>query len=315
MSLSTSQIGHLGGSSQKWGAYFILMRPKHWIKNLFLFIPVFFAGEIFDLTKLLSILVGFFAFSLVASSIYVINDIRDVDADRMHPEKCLRPLAARKVSLIGAKILFVVCLLVGIILSYYIGIKFLFVVSLYFLLNIGYSFGLKDISILDILILSAGFVLRIKAGGVIADVPISSWLNIMVFLLAVFMAIAKRRDDLLLRASTNKDMRKSIKGYNLEFMNICLALVSAVILVAYLMYTISPEVNIRFGTYRLYYTTLFVLAGLMRYLQLTYVEKDSGSPTKLLYKDRFIQITIILWLISFYCLIYFKDVRFFDAMG
>lgn len=291
------------------------MRPKHWIKNLFLFIPVFFAGEIFDITKMLNVLVGTLAFCLIASCIYIINDIRDVNSDRIHPEKCKRPLAAGEVKPWMAKLLLFTCMILGFALSYHIGVKFLFVICLYFLLNVGYSFGLKDISILDILILSAGFVLRVKAGGVSADVPISSWLNIMIFLLAIFMAIAKRRDDLLIKVRTNKSMRKSIKGYNMDFLNVCLALVSAVILVAYLMYTISPEVNIRFGTYRLYYTTLFVLAGLMRYLQLTFVEQDTGSPTKLLFKDRFIQVTILLWLVSFYCLIYFRDLRFFDVVN
>lgn len=298
-----------------WVSYLYLMRPKHWIKNLFLFIPVFFAGEIFEIDRILSVLSGFAAFSLVASSIYIINDIRDLEADRIHPEKCKRPLPAGQVSLIGSKILFYGCLIIGFALSYFMGMKFLFVAGLYFLLNMGYSFGLKNISILDILILSAGFVLRVKAGGVAADVAISVWLNIMVFLLALFMAIGKRRDDLLIKAISNKEMRKSIRGYNLDFLNVCLALISAVILVAYLMYAISPETNIRFGTYRLYYTTLFVLAGLMRYLQLIYVEKKSGSPTNLLYKDRFIQVTIALWLISFYCLIYFKDLRFFESAG
>jgi hypothetical protein len=134
----------------------------------------------------------------------------------------------------------------------------------------------------------------------------------MVFLLALFMAIAKRRDDILIKNQTNIDVRKSIKGYNIDFLSVSLGLISAVILVAYLMYTISPEVNQHFGTYRMYYTTLFVLGGLMRYLQLTFVENKSGSPTKLLYKDRFIQITILLWLVSFYFLIYFKDRHLFS---
>jgi len=288
------------------------MRPKHWIKNLFLFIPLFFAGQIFNVNKIFETILGLIAFSFIASSIYVINDIRDIEADRIHPEKRSRPLASGKVNLRDGKILSLACLMIGFLLSYLLGIKFLFVTSLYFFLNLGYSFGLKNISILDILILSAGFVLRIKAGGVSADVPISSWLNIMVFLLAIFMAIGKRRDDLLIKEETSLEMRHSIRGYNLEFLNVCLALVSAVIVVAYLMYTVSPEVNIHFGTYRLYYTTLFVLAGLMRYLQLIFVENNSGSPTKVLYRDRFIQITLLLWLISFYFLIYFKDLRFFD---
>ncbi|PJJ76571.1 4-hydroxybenzoate polyprenyltransferase [Thermoflavifilum aggregans] len=293
-------------------SHLLLLRPAHWIKNLFLFIPLFFAGELLNLQKIYDVCVGWCAFSLAASSVYILNDIRDIESDRIHPEKRFRPIPAGKVSVSHAVILMSVSLIAGFIISYFISLKFLFIVSLYLLVNILYSFGLKNISILDILLLSAGFNLRIKAGGVAADIGVSEWLMIMVFLLALLMAIAKRRDDLLIKASTGKDMRKSIGGYNLDFMNVSLALVSAIIIVAYLMYTLSPEVEHRFGTYRLYYTGLFVVAGILRYLQITYVQNSSGSPTRILYKDRFLQITIILWLLSFYFLIYFPNIHIFD---
>jgi len=146
---------------------------------------------------------------------------------------------------------------------------------------------------------------------VITHVPLSEWIVIMVFLLAIFMAIGKRRDDVLLKLSSGTDMRKSIKGYNLEFLNALLALVSAVIIVSYFMYTMSPEVKLRMGTYRLYYTCLFVMAGIMRYLQIIYISSDSGSPTKILYKDRFIQLTLVLWIASFVLILYLKDFTIF----
>jgi decaprenyl-phosphate phosphoribosyltransferase len=284
--------------------YLKLLRPSHWAKNLFLYIPLFFAGEIFNLHKVVELLVGFFAFSLIASSIYVINDYKDVEADRLHPVKCKRPIASGAVSKPAALVFFVLCLAIGGLLAWYVKPKFAFVVGIYFMINLLYSFGLKNISILDILILSAGFVLRVKAGGVAATVAVSEWLMIMVFLLALFMAIAKRRDDVLIKTQSGQDMRKASKGYNMDFMNVMLALVSAVIIVAYLMYTMAPETMARFGTYRLYYTCLFVIGGLLRYLQITYVENNTGSPTKILYKDRFIQLTILLWVLSFYVIIY-----------
>ncbi len=284
--------------------YLKLLRPSHWAKNLFLYIPLFFAGEIFDLHKVAELLIGFFAFSLTASSIYVINDYKDVEADRLHPVKCKRPIASGAVSKSAALVFFVLCLAIGGLLAWYVKPKFAFVVGIYFIINLLYSFGLKNISILDILILSAGFVLRVKAGGVAATVAVSEWLMIMVFLLALFMAIAKRRDDVLIKTQSGQDMRKASKGYNMDFMNVMLALVSAVIIVAYLMYTMAPETMARFGTYRLYYTCLFVIGGLLRYLQITYVENNTGSPTKILYKDRFIQLTILLWVLSFYVIIY-----------
>ncbi|HWV69131.1 decaprenyl-phosphate phosphoribosyltransferase [Chitinophaga sp.] len=293
--------------------FLTLLRPKHWVKNAFLFIPLFFAGEIFNTSKLLDLAVAFCAFSLIASSIYILNDYRDIEADQQHPVKCKRPLASGSISKPAALALFVICIFAGYALGILVGQKFVFVLSTYFVLNLLYCLGLKDISILDILILSTGFVLRVKAGGVAAKLAISEWLVIMVFLLALFMAIAKRRDDILIKMDSGKEMRKAAKGYNLDFLNVMLALVSAVIIVSYLMYTISPETQARFHTYRLYYTTLFVIGGLLRYLQITYVENSTGSPTKILYKDRFIQLTILLWVLSFYVLIYLPtDKTFFE---
>lgn len=292
-------------------AYFNLLRPKDWAKNLFIFIPIFFSGELFDWDIYPKLFLGFIAFSCIASSIYIINDYRDIEDDKKHPVKSKRPLASGAVSKTASLVICILLILFGFIIAYLIREKFLFVLGIYFVLNLAYSFGLKNIPILDIIILAIGFVLRIKAGAVIAYLGVSQWLNIMVFLLALFMAIGKRRDDVLLKLSSGTDMRKSVKGYNLEFLNVVLALVCAVIIVAYFMYTMSPEVLLRMGTYRLYYTCLFVLAGIMRYLQIIFVHASSGSPTQILYKDRFIQATLVLWITSFYFIIYLKDVTIF----
>jgi decaprenyl-phosphate phosphoribosyltransferase len=291
--------------------YLKLLRPKDWAKNLFLFIPLFFAGEIFNVEKLEQVFLGLISFCLVASSIYIINDYRDREDDRKHPVKCKRPLASGAVSGPAALVICLVLLILGFGLAWWIRDKFLFVLGIYFLINLFYSLGLKAIPILDIFILAIGFVLRIKGGSVITHIPLSEWIVIMVFLLAIFMAIGKRRDDVLLKLSTGNDLRKAIKGYNLEFLNILLALVSAVIIVAYFMYTMSEEVRSHLGTYRLYYTCLFVMAGIMRYLQIIYVTADSGSPTKILYKDRFIQVTLLLWIASFISILYMKDLTLF----
>ena len=303
--------------------YLKLLRPKDWAKNLFLFIPLFFSGQLFDWNIYPKLLLGFAAFCCIASSIYIINDYRDIEDDRKHPVKSKRPLASGAVSRTSAIIISILLIVAGFAIGYFIKEKFLLVLGIYFLLNLGYSFGLKGIPILDIVIVAIGFVLRVKGGAVIANIGISEWLNIMVFLLALFMAIGKRRDDVLIKLSSGTDMRKSIKGYNLEFLNVILALVCAVIVVAYFMYTMSPDVQQRIvnarqvpgkngeGAYRLYYTCLFVLAGIMRYLQIIFVQAASGSPTKILYRDRFIQATILLWIASFYLIIYMQDVTIF----
>jgi decaprenyl-phosphate phosphoribosyltransferase len=292
-------------------AYLKLLRPKDWAKNLFLFVPLFFGGEIFNLTKLIDVSCGFVAFCCIASSIYIINDYRDREDDRKHPTKCTRPLAAGTVSPSAALIICGLLIIGGFGVAWWIREKFLVVLAIYFLINLAYSLGLKAIAILDIMLLAAGFVLRIKGGSVISYVPLSEWIIIMVFLLAVFMAIGKRRDDVLLKLSSGTDMRKSIKGYNLELLNTLLALVCSVIIVAYFMYTMSPETIRNTGSTRLYYTCVFVLAGIMRYLQIIYVVADSGSPTKILYKDRFIQITLFLWIASFILLLYAKNIPLF----
>jgi len=290
-----------------------LLRPKDWAKNLFLFIPSFFAEKIYDLENLLRLGLGFLAFSFMASCIYILNDYRDIEDDRKHPVKKHRAMASGKVKKQAGLAIAILLFIVSCIIAYFLDntFQFLFVIGLYFMLNVAYSLGFKNIAILDILILSAGFVLRVKGGAIIAQVDTSEWLIIMTYLLALFLSIAKRRDDLLLKMETGTDMRKSISGYNLDFLNTMLALFSAIIIVSYIMYTVSGQTYVRLKTHRLYYTSVFVIAGILRYLQITFVQKKSGSPTEILYKDRFIQVTLLLWVLSIYGILYMRDKTFF----
>lgn len=292
--------------------YLKLLRPKDWAKNLFLYIPLFFAGEIFNWIKVFHVFEGFVAFCCIASSIYIINDYADKEDDKKHPEKRNRPIASGAVSPAVALTIFTILVVAGFVTAYFINSRFLFLLALYFFLNIGYSFGLKNIPILDIFIIAIGFALRVRSGGNIAKVDVTIWLNIMIFLLALFMAAGKRRDDVLLKISSGNDMRKAAKGYTLDFLNALLALISSVMIVSYFMYTVSDRVIERHETNRLYLTSLFVMAGIMRYLQIIYVNADSGSPTKILYKDRFIQISLLLWMISFYVILYIKKIPYFQ---
>lgn len=288
--------------------YVKLLRPREWIKNLFLFIPIFFAGEILNLEKILFTLIGALSFSAISSSVYIINDYFDVEDDRIHPEKCKRPLASESVGKTKSLIISLLLVCFGFILAYLLDIIFLQILAAYFMINLGYSLGLKQVPIVDILILAIGFILRIKAGAVIGKVPLSEWIIIMIFLLALFMAIGKRRDDILLKLNSGLITRKSLSGYNLEFLNILVAVTCGVIIVAYLMYTISESVTSRLGTEYLFYTGLFVIAGILRYLQIIFVTTDSGSPTSILYRDKFIQITLLLWIASFIIIIYLADI-------
>jgi 4-hydroxybenzoate polyprenyltransferase len=293
--------------------YIQLLRPKHWAKNLFLFVPPFFAGKFFELDKIELLIGGFISFSLLASSIYIINDYRDVEDDKKHPEKCKRPIASGAVNKNVAIVLSCLLVIVSVVLAYLLDHsgKFLFITGLYYLMNLSYSFGLKNIAIIDILILAAGFVFRVKAGAQLASVNTTEWFIIMTFLLALFLAIAKRRDDVLLKMSTGTEMRKSMKGYSLDFLNTLLGLFCAILIVSYVNYTISPAAFQKFG-HRLFYTALFVIAALMRYLQITFIHNKAGSPTDVLYKDRFIQVTLVLWAASFFVILYLRDLTFFE---
>jgi decaprenyl-phosphate phosphoribosyltransferase len=293
-----------------------LLRPKDWAKNLFLFIPSFFAGKLLNpdsfRDQFVLLIGGFFAFSFLASSIYIINDYRDVEDDRKHPVKRNRPLASGKVKKSTGLAVSIILLVAGFIISYVIDptLKFIFIAGIYYILNLFYSFGVKNWSIVDILVLATGFVLRVKAGAVLGDIHTTEWLIIMTFLLALFMAIAKRRDDVMLKVNTGTEVRKAVKGYSLEFLNTLLGLFCAILIVSYINYTVSGALFEQFG-HRLYYTSLFVIAGVMRYLQITFVHNKAGSPTEILYKDRFIQLTILLWIASFYFILYMKDTTIF----
>jgi 4-hydroxybenzoate polyprenyltransferase len=281
-----------------------LLRIKQWVKNLFLFIPIFFAGNLFDFPELKILLLGVLAFSLAASGVYVINDYQDREVDRLHPRKKTRPIASGEVNEVTAWILMISLTVGGLLLAYYIHHAFFYLLLGYLILNVGYSMGLKNIPILDLFIVASGFLIRIYCGGIIANVPITHWLSIMIMLLALFIVLAKRRDDLLIQSETGEIVRKASRSYNLEFINSCLTLISAVVIVAYIMYTVSPAVTQHFKSEYLFSTTVFVIAGIMRYLQITFVEQDSGSPTSILFKDKFLLITVVGWVVSFYIIIY-----------
>lgn len=278
-----------------------LLRPYQYIKNLFIFAPLLFSFH-FKQVDIINTIIVFILFSLIASSIYVLNDYMDIEEDKQHPKKRYRPLASGKVSKNTAKILIVLLSSVSLISAYFINVNLFIVLVVYFILNIAYSLKLKHITIVDIFIIATGFVLRLFAGASVVETQLSMWIIILTFLLALFLAVAKRRDDVLL-AFEGKETRKNIDGYNLEFVNAVMVFMSGVIVVSYILYTVSSEVLTRLHTQHLYLTAFFVILGIMRYMQITFVEGNSGSPTKLVLKDRFLQITIVLWLISFFIVV------------
>jgi len=285
-----------------------LIRPHQYIKNIFILLPLFFAGEILNTDKILNAVTAFAAFSLVASAIYIFNDYNDIKDDRRHPKKKHRPLASGLVNKTTALSLMVFLLLIGFSLMATISINSVIVLTIYVSINILYSLKLKRIALLDVTIIAIGFVLRLFAGSFACDVSLKVWIVIMTFLLALFLALAKRRDDVLILNKSGNKMRKSIDGYNLDLIDGAMFIMSAVVIVAYLQYTTSREIIEKFQNENLYLTTIFVIFGVMRYLQMTFVEKNSGAPTEIILKDRIMQINLLLWVLSFIWIIYFKSI-------
>ncbi|MBT4730473.1 decaprenyl-phosphate phosphoribosyltransferase [Candidatus Woesearchaeota archaeon] len=281
-----------------------LIRPHQYIKNLFIFAPLFFVGQIANVELFLNLVVTFIAFSISASAIYILNDFQDIEEDRQHPEKKYRPLASGAISKKTAIVLMNTFFIVGISLMATLSLQALVILCLYIALNFGYSFYFKRIAILDVTIISIGFVLRLFVGSAVIEIPLSMWIVIMTFLLSLFLALAKRRDDVLLFINTGKKMRKAIGGYNLQFIDGAMMIMASVVIVSYILYTTSIDVFQSAQSEYLYLTALFVILGIMRYLQIAFIESDSGSPTKIIFNDKFIQVTILAWILSFVWIIY-----------
>lgn len=286
-----------------------LLRPQQWLKNIFVFLPLFFNHQLLNSTKLTEALLVFTAFSFISSSIYCFNDILDIEEDKKHPTKRHRPLASGSVSKAQAYIIMLILAFSAFSIPLlcfnkekYIQISFLLL--LYFAMNIAYCIKLKHIAIIDVFIISIGFVMRVISGGAATEIWVSQWIILLTLLLTLFLAFAKRRDDVLIFNSSKIKARKNIARYNLDFLNNAISIIASMTMICYIMWCVSEEVIQRMGTDRLYITSIFVLMGILRYLQATMVDAKSGSPTKILYKDHFIHICIAGWIITFYIILY-----------
>ena len=272
-------------------------------------LPLFFAGKLFDHQLMQNVLLGVICFSFSASAVYILNDYKDIESDRGHPSKKNRPLASGKISpgvaLLGA----IMLLAVGFTGAWFLSLRFFVILGAYLLMNVAYTFKLKHIAVLDTTIIATGFVLRVMAGGAVTGIPISQWIVLMTFLLALLLGFAKRRDDVLIYMESGRKMRKSVDGYNLEFINLSMVMMAGVVIVAYMMYVLSDEVVDRWQANNLYLTAFPVIMGVLRYLQLTFVKGKTGNPTKILLKDWVIQVVIVSWVALFYLIIYMRELK------
>ena len=270
-------------------------------------VPLFFGGALFDFKPFVAGAITFMAYSFAASSIYCFNDIHDVDDDRRHPVKCNRPVASGAVSILQAYILMALMILLSMLCIMFLpenNFETGGVILFYWVLNLAYCAKLKQYAILDVCIVAFGFVLRLFAGGFASDIILSKWIVLMTFLITLFMSFAKRRDDVLRMEETGEAPRHNTIRYNLTFINQAITITASVTLVCYIMYTVSLEVIENFHTDYLYLTSVFVLLGLLRYIQLAVVDKESGDPTKIILKDHFTQLVVFAWLVSFLVIIY-----------
>ena len=284
-----------------------LIRPHQWIKNLVVLLPVFFGGALLQPEAVYAALVTALSFSFAASSIYCLNDIVDVEDDRRHPVKCHRPMASGAITVVQGYLLMALMFALSMVSTLLLSshqTETASVILFYWLLNIAYCFRLKRYAIIDVCIVAFGFVLRILAGGYATDIRLSRWIVLMTFLLMLFLSFAKRRDDVVRMNKTGHAPRQNTIRYNLTFINQSITITASVTLVCYIMYTVSPETIQNFHTDYLYLTSVFVLVGLLRYIQISVVDKKSGDPTKVMLHDRFMQCTVLAFGLAFLFIIY-----------
>ena len=285
--------------------YLQLIRVEQYVKNIFVFAPLFFGGEFLNLNLFFKTTIAFFSFCAISSCVYIINDYFDIEEDKLHPTKSKRPLSAGTIKKQNALFLAFTLFLISFCLTIYININATIYILIYLVLNFLYTIKLKKIAILDLNIIAVGFVLRILVGGFVVNIEPSMWILIETFVLALFLALAKRRTDFVL--FTNGILvRESIKGYNLIFIDIVLGFLSAILIVCYLFYCISPAIESHYHSNLVYVSTIFVLNGLLRYLKLALVDQTTYSPTLIVLKDRFIQVCILGWILFLSFLLYFN---------
>jgi 4-hydroxybenzoate polyprenyltransferase len=285
--------------------YIQLARLNNWTKNLIIFSPLFFAGKIINVVLLQQSLFAFISFSFLTSSVYILNDYVDLEQDRTHPSKKNRPLASGKVPIAHAGALAIVLLILGLVLIFSLFSTDTFYVSLsYVVIMVAYCLVFRKMALVDIGIIAIGFVLRLYVGSSVTGIPNSMWIIIMTFLLALFIALAKRRGDLTNQVINERKVRESLNGYNLTLVDSLIVVLVPIIIVSYILYCTADENVARVGK-NLFLTSVFVFFGFMRYMQLVFVKNLGGDPMKLLYRDAGIQLVLILWISSFAWILYF----------
>lgn len=280
------------------------LRPHQWTKNFFVFAPLIFSENVFNFPLILKSVLAFALFCMLSGAIYIWNDLRDIDEDKLHPAKSQRPLASGRLEKTPAVVAFVFLCVLGLSLSFVLNLNFFLLALGYVLLQLAYSGWLKHVVILDVLLVAAGFLIRVIAGGVAIEVDISAWLLICTFLLALFIALSKRRHELIFLEKEASSHRPILKEYSPYLLDQMISVVTASTVIAYCLYTISEETIAKFGSSNLIFTVPFVLYGIFRYLYLIHQKCEGGSPESLLIKDKPFFFGILLWIVSAILILY-----------
>jgi len=291
-------------------SYIKLARPQQWIKNMFLFAPLIFSQHLFQREFVQTEVFAFFVFCLLSSSIYVLNDIADRQADSLHPIKRERPIAAGTIS-VGKGIAFALLLLVvtGLLASL-LNRQFQFIVAMYAVLNLAYSFGLKQVILVDVFVIAAGFMLRVLGGAFAIDVEVSHWLVLCTLFVSLFLAISKRRGELmLLRATNDFSERPVLREYDIAFIDQIITVTAAGMAISYALYTVAERTVAMFKTENLIFTTVFVLFGIFRYLFVLRRKKIEDNPAVLLLSDPIMIVNVGAWFAACVLIIYFNDIK------
>lgn len=275
-------------------AVFESIRPKQWIKNVFIFAALVFTHQIANRQAVLDVIAGFLIFCLLSSAVYLINDIADREADRQHPGKRSRPIASGDLSVAAAGVLAGLLAVGSLSAALWLNRGFAAIALVYFLMNLLYSLALKQVVIIDVMLVAAGFLLRAWAGAVILAVEMSQWLVLCTGLLALFLGFVKRRQEIA-SLGTEGEQRPILKEYSLPFLDQMIGIVTAGTLVAYSLYAFSDEVAQKLGSQWMGLTIPFVLFGIFRYLYLVHQQGKGENPTTLVLTDRPLQITVLLW--------------------
>jgi 4-hydroxybenzoate polyprenyltransferase len=286
-------------------AIFKTMRPRQWPKNMFIFAALIFDRQLTHYNALLKCIAGFVVFCLIASAVYFINDILDVEADRQHPSKKFRPIASGKLPIPVAIVMAVIFVGISVPFAYYLSPVFAAIVAGYFLLNLAYSKWLKHIPLVDVLVLAADFVLRVAGGVALIQVErFSPWLYVCTTLLALYIGFGKRRAELTLLSDNAQSHRKVLDGYTIPFLDQLITVVSSCTIIAYSFYSFSAP-NLP-DNHTMMLTIPFVLYGVFRYLYLIHIKQEGGAPEELLLSDHPLQISIGLWGLGVIAVFYFN---------